>query len=288
MLDDRTTSQTTAVVIPALDPDGSLITLSEQLAEWSDLVLVIVDDGSHATSTDVFAELEGRGHTVLHHATRQGKGTALKTGLAYVQAELPHCDVIVTADADGQHLPADIVHVAATAREHQGALVLGERTFSQEEVPLRSRFGNKFSAWLFRALYGLKVHDTQTGLRSFDRTLLPLLERVKGTRYEYEANMLIECARQRCKVVTVPIETVYLDNNSASHFSPVRDSLRVLGTAISGIFKFATSSLAGSAVDLIAAWLLFELLHSPCSWTLASSTFVSCSRQRWHEPYQLR
>ena len=80
---------------------------------------------------------------------------------------------MVTADADGQHAPEDILNVARAAAAHPGALVMGARQFS-EQVPLRSRLGNNATKIVMRIVAGQRLSDTQTGLRGIPARLLPI------------------------------------------------------------------------------------------------------------------
>lgn len=50
-----------------------------------------------------FAELDAMdGVSVTHHELNRGKGCALKTGYAYIQAHFPAASGVITADADGR------------------------------------------------------------------------------------------------------------------------------------------------------------------------------------------
>src|SRR5882672_3322774 len=98
------------VLIPALNPESSLVAYVRRLMELGFERVIVVNDGS-ATQT-VFDQLAEIGSDVLHHAVNLGKGRALKTGLNHFLLHYPnHCG-LVTADADGQHLPEDTVRVA--------------------------------------------------------------------------------------------------------------------------------------------------------------------------------
>jgi putative flippase GtrA len=106
--------------------------------------------------------------------------------------------------------------------------------------------GNNITRFVFRVLCGIKVSDTQTGLRGIPAELLPLFCEVAGDRFEYETNMLLAASRRKIPIVEVKISTIYLEENASSHFRVIRDSLAIYGA----IFKFMFSSLASSVVDL--------------------------------------
>ena len=182
-----------AILIPAYKPDDKLVALTDQLLTHDDLKLVVVDDGSGEAFRPVFEALDKR-VTLISYPDNKGKGGALKTGIRYIMDHMPECERLVTADADGQHRYADIRRVLDKSEEMPGALVLGSRAFDGD-VPLRSRFGNAMTRQVFAIASGVKVRDTQTGQRGFDRDGMRLFVDVPGDRYEYEINMLLTAAR---------------------------------------------------------------------------------------------
>ena len=247
-----------AILIPAYKPDDKLVALTNQLLTHDDLKLVVVDDGSGEAFRPVFEALDKR-VTLISYPDNKGKGGALKTGIRYIMDHMPECERLVTADADGQHRYADIRRVLDKSEEMPGALVLGSRAFDGD-VPLRSRFGNAMTRQVFAIASGVKVRDTQTGLRGFDRDGMRLFVDVPGDRYEYEINMLLTAARAEMPIYEVTIETVYLNDNESSHFNPLKDSLRIYAC----ILKFACSSLICFGID----YVLFQLLRTfiPLTW----------------------
>ncbi len=213
-----------AILIPAYEPDDHLPALVAALAPTG-AALVVVDDGSvSAAARAAFAAVRPRVAALLAHDVNRGKGAALRTGFAWVRDHLPQAQVVVTADADGQHAPQDICRVAEAARAHPQGLVLGVRAFSGK-VPLRSRFGNAWSRLLFRLCTGLSVRDTQTGLRAVPRALLDRVLALSGDRYDYETRMLVDARHHAAPPLQIPISTIYIADNRASHFHPLRDTL---------------------------------------------------------------
>jgi putative flippase GtrA len=132
--------------------------------------------------------------------------------------------------------------------------VLGARQFTGQ-VPLRSRVGNTVARLAFRAASGRDVRDTQTGLRGYPHGMLTWLCSVPGDRFEYEMNVLLQAARSGRPVEQAPIETIYLDHNSSSHFRPLVDSVRVFAPLV----RFSASSLLAFAIDVVALIALHRL-----------------------------
>ena len=233
-----------AVLIPAYQPGPALVPLVERLREAFAHV-VVVDDGS-TRGREVFDALRGRVDAVLRNERNRGKGASLRAGFAWIAENLPEVAGVVTADADGQHRVEDIVRVAAAVRGHSGGLVLGVRTLGAG-VPLRSRFGNFWARFFFWIFTGLSLRDTQTGLRGVPRDILWRMQLYPGERYEYAMQMLADARSHRAAPLQIPIETVYLDENSSSHFRPVRDAFLTQFALVSWRFRPRTAPSATNA-----------------------------------------
>ncbi len=239
------------VLIPAYQPAQELIDLTSQLCQ-NDFSVVIVDDGSGTAFQQIFQTVSSSAH-VITHAQNKGKGEALKTGLCYIKEQFSPPYFAVTADADGQHKMKDILNVIHEAEQHPESLILGSRKLDHH-VPFRSQFGNTMTRLVYQLSTGVKLHDTQTGLRAFSDQLIPALLSTEGSRYEYEMNVLMEFARNHIEIREVWIETVYLNQNASSHFDAVRDSYRIYKE----ILKFSASSF----LSFLADYGLFCLLSS--------------------------
>jgi glycosyltransferase involved in cell wall biosynthesis len=216
-----------AVVIPAWQPDGRLVELVQSLAGAGFAAIIVVNDGSSHSHEEVFKSVRRIPSViVLRHARNYGQGRAVRTGIECAVARLPSLAGVVTADADGQHAADDIVRVAEALAGSSPRPVLGTRTFGAG-VPLRSRFGNILTRYVFRILSGVTVTDTQSGLRGIPRELIPAVLGVDADRYEFAISLLALFCRIGAPPVEVPIATIYLDENRSSHFKPLRDSVRI-------------------------------------------------------------
>ena len=243
-----------AVVIPAYRPSAGLVDLVAALAAKSMPAIVIVDDGSGPEYAEVFARAAGiPGVELLRHAVNLGKGAALKTGINYILVRYPEACGIVTADADGQHDPADICKVARRFAEAPSALVLGTRSFSGG-IPWRSRAGNAITRVAMRFVAGQKISDTQTGLRAIPRGLAERLLSVPASGYEFELEMLIAARQLGVPVVEEPIRTIYREGNPTSHFQPLRDSMKIYFV----LLRFSFLSMLTAVLDNLLFYTLFR------------------------------
>lgn len=243
----------TVILIPAYKPEESFVEFSALLKSRGHVV-VAVDDGGGDAFADVFRRVGELGVDVVTHDVNRGKGRALKTGLRHIVDNYPETELVVTADCDGQHKPEDIERIIAAGEEHPNAIIIGGRFQDKStKIPFKSRLGNGVTRLLFRFATGLKIHDTQTGLRGLPASLFDKLIDLEGERYEYEMNMLLYMRDWDCEFAEIPIETVYINKNAGTHYSPLKDSLRIL----SRIIKFAASSLICFLLDYIL-FILFS------------------------------
>ena len=268
------TAMQPVVIIPAYEPSAALPPLVQDLLSRGVERVIVVDDGSSQACAPLFEQLRTMpGVAVLHHARNMGKGRALKTAFNHLLVEHPDCPGAVTADADGQHLAVDILRVLREMHSRPGTLVLGSRNFKTDDVPLRSRLGNRATLGVFRFFTGLGLGDTQTGLRGIPATFLPRLLSVRPEGYDFELEMLILAARSGLPIHEVPITTVYLDGNATSHFNPLLDSFKVYFVFL----RFSALSLATAAIDYtifaIMALLTGHILLAICLARLGAGVF---------------
>ncbi len=243
------------VVIPAYQPDERLVTLVRALHRESrnHLEIVVVDDGSDASCQHIFEALGGDA-IVLQHSENRGKGAALKTAFSYIRKQCTR-GIVVTADADGQHTPEDILRVGYYVEEHPKEMALGKRTF-KGNIPWKSRVGNCLTKKLFAWCSGHEIQDTQTGLRGFSTESRSFLQEISGERYEYEMNMLYDWV-QTYPVQELDIQTIYLNKNESSHFCPLKDGWRIyrnllkhtLREKLISFCKFSGVSLLSFCID---------------------------------------
>ncbi len=255
-------SRLPGIVIPAYQPDSGLVGLVESLLRDDYPFVVVVDDGSDAAHQPIFDRLAQLPRVeVLAHFVNLGKGAALKTGFNHALVHHPDLLGVVTVDADGQHLRADVHPVAEALVEHPDHLCLGVRGL-QGRVPWRSRIGNTSTRWVLRLVVGMNLRDTQTGLRGIPRELMAELLALRTARYEFELEMLIRARRQKLPVLQIPIATVYHDDNAGSHFNPLRDSLRIYMVFARFLASAALTALLDIATFMVSHLLGASLLGS--------------------------
>ena len=230
------------IIIPSLDPSSILLEIVDNLHKNGFKQIVIVDDGSK--SNVIFEKLE-ENTAVIHHAINIGKGKALKTGIRNAIDLFPNTTGYIFMDADGQHAIMDVLKISKEM-EKTHEIILGTRDFNDENVPLRSKLGNKFSSLFFKMSTGKTLSDTQTGLRAIPVKYTELLLKIDGSRYEYEMNFLNYIALHDINYQTINIKTIYENNNKGSHFHTISDSIRIYHEPL----KYILVALSSFVIDI--------------------------------------
>ena len=228
-----------AIVIPSLNPDKGLPGYVASLRAITDTPIVLVDDGSREELKPIFRQCvsDVANVSLLTHEVNKGKGRALKNGFRHAMAEFPDAAGVITIDGDGQHLTKDIIECGNRMLREKTRVVLGCRNFDLPDVPPRSVAGNKTTSRMFRVFYGIRLSDTQTGLRAIPREYLERFCSVEGERFEYETKMLLKMKRWKIPFSEQEIETVYEDENAGSHYDTVKDSWRIFKIMAGDLFN---------------------------------------------------
>lgn len=235
------------VVIPVLNPNTEIMDkfINKLLKTFENVV--IVNDGSEKSYNSYFSNLEKKGIVVLPHYVNYGKGRAIKTAINYIYNNYVDFKTIVTADCDGQHAVEDILKCAKESIKCPECLVLGCRNFSKENVPFKSRYGNIITRNIFNIFIGVKITDTQTGLRAMSKSIAYKFLSTTGERFEYETKVLIDSKNEDIAIKEVSIDTIYINDNSESHFNPLKDSVLIYKL----FAKYFFSSITSFILDIV-------------------------------------
>lgn len=156
-------------LIPAYNEEQTILDVLRRADPIADL-LVVVDDGSRDASGRVIREwcADHPKVALLTHPQNRGMSGALRSGFRYLiglvsDGLLSHDDLLVTMDADGQHIPEEAGE-ACTALVHRGVdVLLGRRDLSG--YPLSKRIGNRLLSLWASLLSGFRFSDVECGFR---------------------------------------------------------------------------------------------------------------------------
>ncbi|TNF08947.1 MAG: glycosyltransferase [Bacillota bacterium] len=244
------------IIIPAYEPTLSLISLIKDLKAYPIGPIIVIDDGSGSLYREIFETAGNLDCIVVTHETNLGKGAAIKSGIQEAQKRFKDINAYITCDSDGQHLPQDIFNIYEKSIEYPNHFILGVRKHRQKGIPLKSKLGNIFSSFYFRLSTGVSCPDTQTGLRAIPVLLTEDALGIKENRYDYEMVFLTKQAKSGFPMYYVDIDTIYIENNRASHFKPIKDSILIYKQPI----RFTLASISSAVIDIGIFTLLILIL----------------------------
>jgi glycosyltransferase involved in cell wall biosynthesis len=217
----------TVVVLPTFNNERTLADVLSRVAAQG-LPIIVVNDGCTDCTATLLeqwrAEHSQAQIQVQGHPRNRGKAAALQTGFAAALRDgFTHA---ITIDTDGQHDPEEIPSLLAEATRNPAAYVLGYRDDSRADYPARSRLGRRLSNFFIRLESGLRVRDSQCGMRIYPLALVQAV-RCGAGHFGYEAEMITRAAWSGCPIAEVPIVTRYLPmGQRVSHFRPWLDTAR--------------------------------------------------------------
>jgi hypothetical protein len=191
-----------AVVIPAYNEADSVGGVVSQIPKevcGEPTSVLVVDDGSR---DDTSEEAAKAGAVVARHVINRGGGAALRTGYR-LMAESGAL-VVVTLDADGQHMPSEMERLVRPVLEDEVDVAHGSRVLGEAEPNAPSRelgivFFNKVVSFITRT----KVSDCSNGYRAVRTSVLPQL--VLRQEQFHTSEFLIEAIKRGVPAKEVPV-----------------------------------------------------------------------------------
>ncbi|MDR0206939.1 MAG: glycosyltransferase family 2 protein [Bacteroidales bacterium] len=220
------------VIISTYNNENSLASVIDSVLQHVDDVIV-VNDGATDNTGDILSLYKDK-IKIISYSLNRGKGYALKCGFDYA-CEMGYFYAI-TIDSDGQHCADDILDFLTAVKKHPNSLIIGNRNLTQENMPRKNTFANRFSNFWFAVHTGTKLPDTQTGFRLYPLARMKKL-RPFTSRYEAELEMLVRCAWRGIKIISIPVNVFYPpEEKRVTHFRPGRDFLRI--SLLNTLFTF--------------------------------------------------
>ncbi|MHB1254146.1 MAG: glycosyltransferase family 2 protein [Candidatus Humimicrobiaceae bacterium] len=194
------------IIIPAFNEAMSIEKVIKDLFSYGYENIVVVDDGS----TDKTAEIVKKFNIFLiRHPVNMGPGAAIKTGIDF--ALLKDADIIVTFDADGQHLAKDIYNLVRPIISNKVEITLGNRFLNNtSKVPIFKRIILKAGALLMFLMYGILSSDSHNGLKAISKSAALKID-IKSNGWEYCSEIIEEIMLKKVKYQEVPVTVKYTD-----------------------------------------------------------------------------
>ncbi len=191
-----------AILVPAYNEAesiGHVLDLMPSEVCGVETAVLVVDDGSRDGTGDVAAE---HGAIVARHVINRGGGAALRTGYRLMVDS--GAEIVVTLDADGQHLPSEMERLVKPVLEREVDLAHGSRVLGEAD---RNHFARELGIVFFNRLVSLitrtRVTDCSNGYRAVRATVLPQL--VLRQEQFHTSEFMIEAIKRGIPAKEIPV-----------------------------------------------------------------------------------
>ncbi|WP_428326243.1 glycosyltransferase family 2 protein [Nitrosopumilus sp.] len=200
-----------AIGIPAFNEEKSIASIILQLKKKYQTIIVC-DDGSSDMTGDIADKL---GVILITHKKNLGYGAAIRS--IFLKARELEIEALVTFDADGQHRVEDIESMLKPIEKNKTDIVIGSRFMEDNSnVPKYRKAGIKTITGLTNVATGLKISDSQSGFRSYNKKTLDNIN-PSDFGMGISTEILIKAKKMNLKIMEIPIVILYEGDTSTHH-----------------------------------------------------------------------
>jgi len=192
-----------SVIVPVYNERNTVAEIIRRIRAMTvplELQVIVVDDGSSDGTDKVLAALVDSTVRVIKHDVNQGKGAAIRTGLAAAQG-----DLVIVQDADLEYDPDDWPRLFDPIFKGRARVVYGSRFTGERKNMLPSHWmGNRFLTLATNILYRSTLSDMETCYKLFDRKVLEGIT-IRSNRFDFEPEITAKVLRRGHRIYEVPI-----------------------------------------------------------------------------------
>jgi glycosyltransferase involved in cell wall biosynthesis len=170
-----------------------------------DYEIIIIDDGSSDDTFEFATEISQKHSHIMvkKNFENYGKGRALKKGFRYTSGKYT-----IFLDADMELHPAQLQTFFDIMRLDKADIVIGSKFHPNSNIsyPWHRRIVSFTYFFLVKILFGLPIHDTQTGLKLFKAEVLrDVFPRILVKQFAYDLEILVNAHRLGYRITEAPV-----------------------------------------------------------------------------------
>jgi len=193
-----------SVIVPVFNESATVEALVSRVVDVPIFKqIIVIDDGSTDESSAILKRLaECPGVELLTHATNNGKGAAIRSGIRQARGE-----IVLIQDADLEYDPREYESLVAPFRnDPECSVVYGSRFRGDlQAMSAWHRFGNQFVTRAFNLLYGTDLTDMETCYKAIRRSALEGFE-IESDRWGVDPEITAKLVRAGHTIVEVPVD----------------------------------------------------------------------------------
>ena len=196
-----------SIIIPCYNELNTIDAIIDAVntAPYPDKEIIIVDDCSDDGTREKLKsqiELSGRVHQIFYHEINQGKGAALRTGIAAATGNL-----VIIQDADMEYDPNDYPRLVEPILNGRADVVFGSRFLGGDAhrvLYFWHRIGNGFLTLLSNMFTNLNLTDMETCYKVFRREIIQSIL-IEENRFGFEPEITAKVSKIKCSIYEVGI-----------------------------------------------------------------------------------
>jgi len=227
--DDSPERRTLSVVVPVFNERRTVAEIIRRMRRVElpvFLEIVVVDDGSDDGTGKILEALEDSTVHVVRHSSNQGKGSAVRTGIAHARG-----DLVLVQDADLEYDPEDWPRLLRPILSGRAKVVYGTRFHGERaNMHLSQWAANRLLSAATNILYGTSLSDMECGYKLFDRSVLDGIT-IESDRFDFEPEITVKVLRGGHRIYEVPVSYAGRDQEEGRKFA-WQDGVRALATLV--------------------------------------------------------